>query len=793
MQNHLFSLKESPSIASSASPMSAHDPSQQSHSATSFPTHARPGLTIQDPATMSSYYPSYELGSASPHDGYSHLGESLRAGGGGSGTPSPAQISAMMMHNPKRAYRQRRKDPSCDACRERKVKCDATETSSCTECSSRNVRCQFTKDTNRRMSSIKQVQDLERQLIEARQQLERVRAAEQRNDLSTEFRPDTASLAFADFPTVGKSPRRMLKARSPQDLTNARMQLNDIGRGLLKPPVTGAHPRSHSAHSNVSDLQGLPSRAAAERLLHYYHECIHRHFPVLYWPRFQRTFAIAVEKPSTHTLPIDWVATLYGVLACGALATHESSRLPEAQDYLTRAISTINFWEDDVTINQAIVAFLASIALVEMNRKSASWIWLGSAIRIVQDLGLHVQGGQWSPIEGEMRKRIWYSFYVWDRLLALELGKPMLINDDECDTEYPQVLDEERLVTDDIQTPLPPSLLLASVHVARLLAPLAKMFRSLCITNEGLTKFETYLGDCLQLFPRPLQLSATAPLDPCIMAPLLYFQNTRVLLHRHNLSPSSSPEQRAQAIEQCVHAARDTATVLSRCLAPHLQSHDLEQRFILSSTTLLCTHLWRCMLLLLFRQFFDPFFVLLRAASAINDARSINICCGRHLSFFLRRLVEHYERPGSLDPEHDEEILVYLSADLQASTSSWVWGNAETGTHLSRRQKHGRPKHLNPETEQHSMPSAQSPSWDNFLSEEEQHDWGGWQHIEQSARYLQRLCDSKQQRAHDQHQTSYPNQQASNEHTPGPTLPPLNASNQPSGDHRSRMTIANII
>ncbi|EXJ92170.1 hypothetical protein A1O3_00720 [Capronia epimyces CBS 606.96] len=807
MQNHLYFVRDSPQTASTGSPLSAHEPTYQSSSTTLFSrqSHSRPTLSPSEPRTMSAYYSPHEMESMSPHEGPSYLGDNLRPGGGGSGSPSPAQLSAMMMHNPKRAYRQRRKDPSCDACRERKVKCDATETSSCTECSSRNVRCQFTKDTNRRMSSIKQVQDLERQLSEARQQLERFRAVERINDIFTDLHPDTSSSIFSEFPTVGKSPRRMLKARSPQDLTNARVHLNDVGRGLLKPPVTGGQQRPHSARSTVSDLPGMPSRQAAERLLNYYHESIHRNFPVLYWPRFQRTFAMAMDRSGAHSVPMDWIAMLYGVLACGALATHDPSRLPEAQDYLTRSISTINFWENDVSTNQAIVAFLASIALLEMNRKSASWIWLGSAIRIVQDLGLHVQGGQWSPVEGEMRKRIWYSLYVWDRLLALELGKPMLINDDECDTEYPQVLDEERLVTDDPATPLPATLLLANVHVARLMAPLSKSFRSLCITAEALTKFESHLGECLQLFPRALQLTTAACLDPCIMQPLFYFQNARILLHRHNISPSCSGEQRYQAIEQCIHASQDTATLLSRCMIPNIQSHDWEQRFILSATTLVCTHLWRCMLFLLFRELYDAFFLVLRAASTINDALVINISCGRYLSFFLQRLIEHYEHPNAVEIEQDEEILVYLSADLQASTNSWVWGHAETGTHLSRRQKHGRPKHVPHANDTQGPGTENPPAWDNVLSEEERHDWGGWQHLEHSARYLQRLRETQhqhqQQHQHQHYASHEPSQPGfprpplptGTGFTPGPTLPPICTQSPPPDSNRARMTIANII
>ena len=264
------------------------------------------------------------------------------------------------------------------------------------------------------LTDSRQVQDLERQLLDARQQLERVRAKETKVEPYVDFDTESPSEPLSELPPIGRSPRRMLKARTPQDLTNARTHLSDYGRGLLKPPVTGA-PTVQTRKPRGLELPPLPPRADADQYLSYYFECIHRQFPVVHWHTFHQHYLEVFDGPAAYTMAPEWMAVLFVVLACGALSTRESSRMSEAQDFLTRAVSTINFWEDDVSTNQAVVAFLASVFLAEVNRKSASWIWLGSAIRIAQDLGLHVQGGQWSPVEGEMRKRIWYSFYVWDR------------------------------------------------------------------------------------------------------------------------------------------------------------------------------------------------------------------------------------------------------------------------------------------------------------------------------------------------------------------------------------------
>lgn len=79
------------------------------------------------PSSSSPYSRSYESASVSPTEGASVLPDAAQSNGSISGnTQFLYQLSdAGQQHQlppQKRAYRQRRKDPSCDACRERKVK-----------------------------------------------------------------------------------------------------------------------------------------------------------------------------------------------------------------------------------------------------------------------------------------------------------------------------------------------------------------------------------------------------------------------------------------------------------------------------------------------------------------------------------------------------------------------------------------------------------------------------------------------------------------------------------------------
>jgi hypothetical protein len=71
------------------------------------------------------------------------------------------------------------------------------------------------------------------------------------------------------------------------------------------------------------------------------------------------------------------------------------------------------------------------------------WTILGQAVRVAQSIGLHIENEETDHMqsshspETEKRRRVWYSTYVLDRLLSLQLGRPPAIHDDDFNVPLP--------------------------------------------------------------------------------------------------------------------------------------------------------------------------------------------------------------------------------------------------------------------------------------------------------------------------------------------------------------------
>ena len=119
-------------------------------------------------------------------------------------------------------------------------------------------------------------------------------------------------------------------------------------------------------------------------------------------------------------MPQVWVALFFAVLACGTLQTldslpHSPKAEVEGMSYLDTSARALNNWTDEMVIDHARASLLISIFATEVNLKSAGLVWLGSAVRIAQDIGLHCETGPWPVVEGEIRRRVWWAIYAWDR------------------------------------------------------------------------------------------------------------------------------------------------------------------------------------------------------------------------------------------------------------------------------------------------------------------------------------------------------------------------------------------
>jgi hypothetical protein len=484
--------------------------------------------------------------------------------------------------------------------------------------------------------------------------------------------------------------------------------------------------------------------------------------PILHWNTFTQTVDGLYRPGNPLRVSQAFMSVLFAVLTLGRLFTAENdqTRAYSATQLLETTRTLIDPWSNEYELDHARTLVLITIALNELNLKSAAWSWLGGAVRVAQDLGLHTEPATASFIEGELRRRTWWTVYILDRSLAIELGRPMLINDSDCDVSLPAAVDDCHFsdrgprIPDGVE-PLTHTLL-AVIHVVRSYTSLGRALASPVIAPTRLATFDQHFASCRRTFPAFCDPTSAATLAPPLLNPLIYLLHARLLLHRHNLLPSCPPDVRHTAIEQCTHTALDTAALLART----------SPAIVEGATALLATHTFRCALFLLLTGCFEQASDCIRALAAISNHRDVVVPCGRYLAFFVSALasrradivayLSQVPSPGQPPSPYgqppppqrpsqaavhdallrDEELLAYVSSDLQAGTdTAWVWaGSSEREAQSSLAPA---PSPVSVGGAKHSLFSTEARSG---LSSEERWDWGpgpaGWERLENSMRRL---------------------------------------------------------
>ncbi|KAJ7047591.1 fungal-specific transcription factor domain-containing protein [Mycena alexandri] len=201
-----------------------------------------------------------------------------------------------------------------------------------------------------------------------------------------------------------------------------------------------------------------PPRDLADKLVNAYFSRIHFLNPVIDKPSFLRKYTQVMDSmpdPGFARAEAAFTSLVFAVFACSArLVEDPRLSISESQDdggmgmlYYERALILQYISHANTQIAHVQCFILLSSFLCSINCLPQAWILVGQAVRTGQDLGLHRTPRRLviTPIDKETRRKVWWGVYSLDRMLALALGRPLGINDSDCDVELPVEVDDEHL------------------------------------------------------------------------------------------------------------------------------------------------------------------------------------------------------------------------------------------------------------------------------------------------------------------------------------------------------------
>ncbi|KAF0543817.1 nucleus protein [Gigaspora margarita] len=530
------------------------------------------------------------------------------------------------MSGEEESSKRRRVARACDACRRKKVRCDGVQPGSdppsCTNCKVYKQECSFIDAPKKRGPPKGYIEALETRLQRMESVLGNLVQSGNLPESVINSNLEWININESSFrDTTGNSPNNdsyLTKSRgSPNgqdsdsdessssecntyDLNDSMGQLsiddsghtryigNSSGILLIKKFATNFFDENLMLRQDFSNgltkrikssntKMQFPPKELCDKLLDIYWKEIHSFMPIIDKEDFLEKYNKLNENPSLHIL-------LYAILA----ATSRFVQIPEvfrnpddpssAGDvYAERVRELLRDEFDNATITN-IQALILLGGHQQGAKNSSTWLYNGLAVRLAQDMGLHRDVSKWG-LNGldarqiEIRKRVWWACVLGDRLSSAALGRPLSINESDCDVDLPIF----GLIPGD-----PPfdawieTLKIGGLILGRVLTHVYSINRSnMNIHNPCLlSKLDTELTEWREKLPKELQfdysnlsLVLSDPINKKRIFVHLIYYTVQILLHRpHIRSPKSKTPSSIPSLTICTKAANHISHIMYRLM-----------------------------------------------------------------------------------------------------------------------------------------------------------------------------------------------------------------------------------
>lgn len=286
-------------------------------------------------------------------------------------------------------------------------------------------------------------------------------------------------------------------------------------------------------------------------------------------------------------MPIAWVGLLFSILCLGGIQRHYPTindpstfnhEIPKSINELREQTVQCLMLDKYTKGGQFVLETFLQYCMIEHflcpDAGFQIWILLGMLKPIVFRMGLHRDPKHFprlSPFVGEMRRRLWATFFQLDIGFSSLAGLPRMITPRQCDTENPLNILDSDFDENTHQLPLsrpesevtPMLFLLAKTRLMSIGGLISDQFHDTtsCLDIE-LTTFDNLLRDTREYLPPSLQsrpLSLSIMDDPRVILQRAYldmfFLKMRITLHKKYLSVSKARFPYDHTREVCLDSA----------------------------------------------------------------------------------------------------------------------------------------------------------------------------------------------------------------------------------------------